>query len=329
MPNRLLKVALIALAIALSSFVVACSGDDGPTPDDVTPSFNDDPTPIEGLATAAPFPVEIPRSDGKALRLEAAPTRIVSLSPATTEIIYALGAEAALVGVDTGSDFPTAASAIQPRVTLGSAAAEQIASLDPDLILMNQDQGGLLAALDQRNLPVYFNDAAGITTIEQVFAQIGLIGKATGKSDEASALIATLGGRLQTVVAAVQGVNSTTSPRVFHELGADLRTASEGSLQGDLYRTLRAQNIARDGGGSPYPQLSNESVIASLPDVIVIAHTGATPDAVAARPGWADLPAVTDGRVSTIDPAASSRPGPRIIDALEALAKLVYPERFE
>lgn len=332
-PSILRVSALAATALVLgvgAAFLTACSGDDDGNGASDTPTFTDDPTPIEGVSTIAQFPVVIPRSDGKTLTLNAVPTRIVSMSPGATEIIYAIGAESALIAVDTESDFPTQVATLSARIPPGPDAAAQIAALNPDLVIINQDQGGLVAALDQRNLPVYYQDAnTALTTVEQVFGQIALIGKATGKNDEASALVATLGARVQTITGAVQGINSTTSPRVFHELSTDLRTASEGSLPGDLYRILRARNIAGDGGGAPYPQMTEQAVVASAPDVIIIAHPDTTAASVAARPGWNTVPAVTEDAITTVDPDAAIRPGPRIVDTLEAIAKAVYPERFQ
>ncbi len=328
----ILRIGVVATAAFILAFTVACSGDDngGSNGDANTPAFTDDPTPIEGVSTIAQFPVEIPRSDGKTLTLNAVPTRIVSMSPGATEIIYAIGAESVLIAVDTESDYPTEVATLSARIPPGPDAAAQIAALNPDLVIINQDRGGLVAALDQRNLPVYYQDATtALTTVEQVLGQIALIGKATGKTDEASALVASLGARVQTVTAAVQGVNSTTSPRVFHELSAALRTASDGSLPGDLYRILHAQNIAGDGGGAPYPQMTEQAVVASLPDIIIIAHPDATAASIAARPGWNTIPAVTDNAITAVDPASAIRPGPRIVDALEAVAKAVYPNRFQ
>jgi iron complex transport system substrate-binding protein len=110
-----------------------------------------------------------------------------------------------------------------------------------------------------------------------------------------------------------------------------LFTVSEGSFIGDLYRTLRARNIAGDGGGSAYPQMTQEAVIASAPEVIILAdeESGVTIDSVKARPGWDVIPAVQNDRIYGIDPDIISRPGPRVIDALEQLGEAIYPERFE
>jgi iron complex transport system substrate-binding protein len=133
------------------------------------------------------------------------------------------------------------------------------------------------------------------------------------------------------VTDAVQGLSQAAGPKVYHEVTPQLVTASEASLEGDLYRLLRARNIAGAGGGTAYPQLSPETIVAANPDVIVIASGSgaATPEAVGARAGWGDIVAMQESRTFTIDGAIVSRRGPRIVDALEQLGESLYPDRFE
>ena len=104
-----------------------------------------------------------------------------------------------------------------------------------------------------------------------------------------------------------------------------------GLLIGSIYARLRATNIAGDGGGTAYPQLTQEAIIAANPTVIVLADEefGVTVESVRARPGWDAIDAVRNDRIYPIDPDIISRPGPRIVDALEQLAQQFYPEAFE
>lgn len=325
--KKSLWIAIAAFALGLA----ACGGDDNGRGDD-DPSFTDHPTPIEGLSTIASFPVDIPRSDDKTLTLTAPPQRIVSLSPGATEIIYALGAESALAAVDNNADFPQAAADFPTKLDAFEPNIEAIAATQPDLVIVASDIGGLVAALDQLNIPVFFQDIdTDITNIDDVFTQIVLLGKVTGKSSEAETLLADLEERVQNVRDGVQGLNNATTPKVFHELDSTLFTVSENSFIGDLYKTVRARNIAGDGGGSAYPQMTQEAVIASAPDVIVLADEefGVSIDSVKTRPGWDTMPAVQNDRIYAIDPDIISRPGPRIVDALEQLAQAIYPERFQ
>jgi iron complex transport system substrate-binding protein len=118
-------------------------------------------------------------------------------------------------------------------------------------------------------------------------------------------------------------------PRVYHEVDNTYFTAGPGSFINDIYALLKAQNIAAPTGQA-FPQLSAEAIIAANPEVIILADedAGESPQTVAARPGWGQIAAVQNHRVYTVDPDIVSRPGPRLVDALQALARLLYPERF-
>jgi iron complex transport system substrate-binding protein len=322
------KQALVLSCAALVLALAACGGDDDADDDNTGAT----PTLVTGTTPQAAYPVDIPRSDGTTLTVEAPPQRIVSLSPAATEIIYALGAEASLVAVDNQADYPEAAANFPTKVDAFEPNVEAIAAADPDLVVVATDIGGLVAALDGLNIPVFYQDIdTDIQSIDDVFTQITHLGSVTGKNAEAEALIADLGERVQAVKGQVEDVDTATSPKIFHELDSTLFTVSENSFIGDLYQTLRAQNIAGDGGGTAFPQMTNEAVVAAAPDVMILADEefGVTVDSVKARPGWDTIPAVSNNRIIGIDPDIISRPGPRIVDALEQLGVAIYPERFE
>jgi len=322
---------LFAVALAGALAAAACGGGN-----DSSPSKRqnpNEPTLIGAPSASAPsYPIEVRRSDGKTLTVGQAPKRIVSLSPGATEILYAIGAEGQIAAVDKQADYPDAAKDFPTKVDAFEPNVEAIAALQPDLVIVATDINGLVARLDGLNIPVYFADInTDIKTVDDVMTQINLLGRVTGHNDQAAALLDTLGQRLRAVKDKVQGINQTTSPKVYHELDSTFFTASEGSFVGDLYRTLRARNIAGDGGGNPYPQMTQEAIIASDPDVIVLADEefGVSIDSVKARPGWANIAAVKNNRIVAIDPDIISRPGPRIVDALEQLGKGIYPERFQ
>jgi iron complex transport system substrate-binding protein len=116
---------------------------------------------------------------------------------------------------------------------------------------------------------------------------------------------------------------------VYHELTADYYSAAPSSFIGDLYTVLKAQNIAA-GAPSAYPQLSAEVIIQRNPEVIVLANeeSGVTPSSVRQRPGWDAIDAVRNGNVCQVDPDVGLRPGPRIGEALDELARCLYPDRF-
>ncbi len=315
------------LVATLAVLMAACGGDDDPE----TRPFDDNPTEIAGIPTQAAFPIEVQRSDGQSLVVDAVVTRVVSLSPGATETIYALGAEAALVAVDNNADFPEAAASFATRVDAFQPNIEAIAALEPDLVIVPSDIGGIVGALDRLNIPVLFIDLdTDVQTIDDVLGQIGLMGRLTGTEARSAEIITDLTARVQVVEDGLRGLATAAGPTVYHELDSTFYTVSEQTFIGSLYRTLKARNIAEDGGGIAYPQLTQEAIIAANPEVIVLADEefGVTIDIVKARPGWNAIFAVQNDQIYAVDPDIISRPGPRIVDALEQLAGEFYPQVF-
>jgi iron complex transport system substrate-binding protein len=290
--------------------------------------FNDQPTAIP-VTEAPAFPISVKRSDGKMLSVPQPPVRVVSLSPGATEILYAIGAEASLVAVDKNADYPDAAKNFATKVDAFEPNIEAITALKPDLVIVASDTGGIVAKLDELKIPVYYIDLdKDVKSIDDVFSQISLLGRVTDKRDKARSVVAGLGDRRNKVTLAIRGVFSQNAPRVYHELDQTFYSASTESFVGDIYATLRMTNIAGDGHGVAYPQLTQEAIIAANPQLIILADEafGVSIDSVKARPGWSAIDAVKNNKVFAIDPNIISRPGPRIIDALEMVAKDAYPD---
>jgi iron complex transport system substrate-binding protein len=312
--------------LVLALLMVAC-GDDEP---EARP-FNDNPTEIAGIPTQAAFPIEVERSDGQQLVVDDVVTRVVSLSPGATETIYALGAEAALIAVDNNADYPTEAASFPTRVDAFQPNIEAIAALEPDLVIVPSDIGGIVGALDRLNIPVLFIDLdTDVQSVDDVLGQIALMGRLTGTEERAADLVVDITQRVRVIEDGLRGLATTGGPSVYHELDSTFYTVSEQTFIGSLYRTLKARNIAGDGGGIAYPQLTQEAIIDANPEVIVLADEefGVTIDIVKARPGWNAIFAVQNDQIYAIDPDIISRPGPRIVEALEQLAAQFYPQVF-
>jgi iron complex transport system substrate-binding protein len=176
---------------------------------------------------------------------------------------------------------------------------------------------------------LYVDIDSGVRTVDDVLAQIGVLGRVTGTSGRADALVASLRARIDKVTSALQSPAAGAPLSVYHELDSTFYSASDGTFIGDVYGILKMKNIA-GSGPTAYPQLTQEAIIAANPQIIVLADEafGVSIDSVKARPGWSAIDAVRDNRIFAINPDIVSRPGPRIVDALEQLAKAVYPERF-
>jgi len=317
--------------VAIGLVAAACSGG-GKSASNKTATAFVEPTTIVGAPTTAAYPVQLQRSDGKPLSIASAPKRIVSMSPGATEILYAIGAESALVAVDKQADFPDGAKNFPTKIDAFAPNVEAIRALNPDLVIIPSDTNGIVAKLDQLNITLLFLDIdTSVKTVDDVFGQIGMLGKITGHSTEATSLLDGLGARLKTIKDAVNGLDQTQTPKVYHELDSTYYTVSDSSFIGDLYHILKVNNIAGNGGGQAYPQMTQEAIIGANPGVIILADEdfGTTVDSVKARPGWSAIDAVKNNKIFGINADIISRPGPRIIDALEQLAKDIYPQRFK
>ncbi len=313
---RYLVLALLAV-VALA--VLACNGgDSGPTP---TPSAVEDAAPSPSPAA---FPVTVTDSNGKQVTFEFAPENIVALAPSFVEILFAIGAGDAVVAVDDNTDFPPEA-ATKTKLSGFEPSLEGIAALEPDLVIIFFDPGGLEDAMEGLGIPVLFLETPA--SIQGVFDQIELLSSVAGRLDEAENLIADMQAGIDAITEQLADVQE--GPSFFHELDSTLFTVGPGSFVGDLYDLLNAQNIA-DATGEPFPQMSAEAIIEADPEVIILADAefGESPDTVRGRPGWGSVSAVRNDRVHVIDPDIVSRPGPRLVEALRTLAAYLYPDLF-
>ncbi len=253
------------------------------------------------------------------LTLDAEPTRIVSLSPTGTEMLFAIGAGSQVVAVDDQSTYPADA----PRTKLSGfqPSTEAVAGYHPDLVLLSNDANGLLAGLKTLHVPALLLPAA--QTLADSYDQLRTLGAATGHQQQADQVAART---RQRITAAVASVPQAKGVSVYHELDPTYYSLTSSTFIGSLYSMFGLKDIADaapDQAGG-YPQLSAEFVVKAAPQLIVLADTnccGQTPATVAQRPGFATVPAVRDHHVLAVDDDIASRWGPRTADFAEALAK--------
>lgn len=308
----------VALALALT----ACGDDSATESSDTTPAeAGGSETPAEPAGDGA-FPVTVEAANG-AVTIDAAPTAIVSISPTATEMLFAIGAGDQVTAVDSFSNHPAEApitdlSAFEPNV-------EAIAGYEPDLVVLSDDMGGVVAALQAIDIPVI--QLAAATTIDDSYAQMEQLGAATGHLADAAAAVADLRTRIDEIVASVEPPAEPLT--YYHELDNTFYSVTSSTFIGEVYAMLGLENIADaadDGSAGGYPQLSVEYIVDADPDLIFLADTkccGQTAATVAARPGWDSLQAVTNGAVVELDDDIASRWGPRIADLLETVATAV------
>jgi cobalamin transport system substrate-binding protein len=271
---------------------------------------------------ASAFPLEVTDDSGGTVSLEAPPVAIVSLSAAHVEVLYAIGAGDQLIAGDLFSDCPAAAAELE-QLDSFTPSVEAITALEPDLVVLGFSDPDLQTALAGVGISSLLQESP--SDVAGVLDNIELLGRVTGHPEEATAYAAGMDARIDEIVAELP--EAAAPPKVFHEVDNTLFTAGPGSFVGDLYELLKAENIA-EATGEPFPQMTQEAIIAAAPDVIVLADEGEIENAqtVSARPGWDTIPAVQNERVYTVDPDIFNRPGPRMVEALETLSALLYQE---
>jgi cobalamin transport system substrate-binding protein len=281
--------------------------------------------------TPTSTPITLSDGLGREVKLAAPAQKIVSLAPSNTEILFAIGAGSQVMGRDNLSDYPEAASA---ATDIGSAFealnTELIVSLKPDLVLAAEiNTADQVKALEDLGITVYY--LKNPTTLEELYTNLEIVAQLTGRETEAATLIDDLKARVAAVDEKIATV--TEKPTAFYELDATdpakPYTVGKGTFITLLIERAGGQNIA--GDLDEYPQLSLEQVVAADPDFIILGDSayGITPESVATRPGWDGLSAVTNNQVFPFDDNLLSRPGPRLVEGLEALAKLLHPELFQ
>lgn len=276
-----------------------------------------------------PFPLTVTDGLGRSVTIQAEPQRIISLAPSCTEILFALGLGSRVVGVDKFSNYPPEVAGIEKVGGFSDPSVEKIASLKPDLLLGTSMHKKFLPQFEALGAPVLLLEPRNV---DGVLADIRLVGRATGRPEAAEKLAQQISERIERVRSKVQTVPVDQRPWVYYEVYSEpIMTVGPGTLIHQLIELAGGRNIAYDAQ-TDYPEFSSEVIIQRNPDVIIFPsfHGSAalTPEKLRARPGWARIRAVREGRVYPIDADIISRPGPRIADAVEELAHLILPQQF-
>jgi iron complex transport system substrate-binding protein len=325
--GRTLPALLLAL-VALTA--AACAGPAAtPTPaptaaPTVAPTATLAPTPTPSPVAA--FPITLTDDEGTTVDLKAEPRKIVSLTPAATETLFALGLGDRVMGkVEDFTVYPPEAAGVPDVAKFGSVDVERIVALGADLVIAggsNFNPPEAITQLRSLGVPTLVLFAPDVATARK---DIELIGTATGTADKATSLTDAIGAAFDAVKAATAGL---PAPRVFYELDA-----SKGFFgpAPDYFGT----EMIKVAGGEPLTsgtpgvyQIQAEQIVGFDPQVILLgdAAYGVTADQVAARPGWGTLAAVKEGAIRPIDDVIVTRPGPRLAEGIRALALAIHPD---
>jgi iron complex transport system substrate-binding protein len=276
-------------------------------------------TPPASPAAGSSFPATVSAANGP-VHIGSRPAAIISLSPTSTEMLYAIGAGSQVKAVDSDSDYPpqapmTKLSGFQPNV-------EAIVGYKPDLVVVDGNSGGLIKSLAAFKIPVLELPAAA--KLSDVYTQFDELGKATGHLAQAEQENARLRSQLARIAAAAP--HHTAPLTYYYELDQTYYSVTSDTFVGQLLHLLGMKSIADTATGAAaaggYPQLSPEFIIKANPDYMILADTVCCHQSaatVAHRSGWSGLTAVKDGHVIALNDDIASRWGPRITDLLQTV----------
>lgn len=325
MKVNLKKISLLLALMLILVGLVACANDNNGNGEDIV-----EPPVQNDADVAEKHYLSIEDAFGNIVTLEKAPERIISMAPSNTEILYALGLGEKIVGVSAFCDYPEEALAVDKIGDFLATNLEKVIELEPDLIVN-------YGMLEDDAMKIYSD--AGIPvisfmpeSIDEVIVAIKQIAIATNSVELGNDLVENMENHRDEIVAKVQ---ETDSVKVFYEIWHDpLMAAGEGSFVDGLIRLANGVNVASDAEGE-YPNYDLEQLIENDPEFYLTANmeTGGfaenTVESISARPGYDNISAVKNGDVYLIDGNIISRPGPRIVEGLEIIARILHPEVFE
>jgi iron complex transport system substrate-binding protein len=263
---------------------------------------------------------------GRTLSLPVRPSRVVSLAPSLTEIVFAVGAGPRLVGDTSYCDYPEEAKRLTHVGDTLNPNIESIIGLKPDLVLVStaSQLEAFTRQLDQQHIPVYISDPRDLNAVLNSIETLGAVLGETERGQQVA------NGLRERAKAVEEKVANRRSISVFYQVAAEpLYTAGRDSFVTDLIRRAGGLSVTRDVPGG-WPRYSNESALAARPEAVIIPigeAMGTGSDSQLAE-SLKKSPAAVEGRVYPINGDLLSRPGPRLVDGFEQIARVLHPEAF-
>ncbi|HYM53294.1 MAG TPA: ABC transporter substrate-binding protein [Candidatus Dormibacteraeota bacterium] len=312
---------LFALTLLLAACAPAPGTSQGPIASP-SPSATATPQP------ATSYPLTLTDDAGREVTIAADPQRIVSLAPSNTEIVCALEACDQVVGVTDFDDYPPQVVDIEKVVVFAQVDVEKVVAAEPDLVLAAGNEFTATAVIDQLTELGLAVVVLYPESLDEVYADIELVGAALDAQAGAAELVDSMQARVEAVETAVADAER---PRTYYEVSifeGTIYTAGEGSFLASLIDIAGGEPITGDPLAT---SIQLEELVAADPELILLGDAAydatVTPESVSARMGWSEMAAVRDGRVLPMpDDLLITRPGPRIVDGLEALARAIHPD---
>jgi iron complex transport system substrate-binding protein len=278
------------------------------------------------------FPVTITDDANQEVTLEEEPETIVSIQASNTEIAFALGLGDKIIGVSDYDNYPKEALEIQ-KVGAQDINAELVLSLLPDMALVTdyhyKTHPDVLQKFEEAGIDVIV--VGGATSFEDTYSNIEMIGAATGSKSKAEEIISDMKERLQVIKDKATAAN-VDKKKVWVEVSPapDIFTTGKNTFMHEMLESIQAVNAAGDQEG--WVKMTEEEIVKLNPEVIITTYGFREDDPKAGvlnREGWSEVPAIKSGNVFDVDSDTVTRPGPRLIEGVETLAELIYPEIFK
>jgi iron complex transport system substrate-binding protein len=323
------KLNVFLFALLLSIFALAGCGDSAADkPKESTAGNENQSAQQEEQA----FPVTITDALENEVIIESKPEKIVSLIPSNTEIAYELGLGEQIVGVSDFDNYPEEA-AEKEKIGGMEFNVEKIISLQPDLVLAHgsnalNSEAGLQQLRDAGITVLVVNDA---TNFNEAYDSIVMIGTASGEKEKAETIVADMKSQVEEIKTKAKAIKEEDKKSVFVEVSPapEIYAAGTNTFIDEMLQIINAKNAVAEEG---WPKMDPEAVIKSNPDVIITTHGYYSGDAVKnvlSRDGWQEINAVKNQQVVDVHSDKVTRPGPRLVEGVEELAKAVYPEVFK
>ncbi|MFC5604928.1 ABC transporter substrate-binding protein [Sporosarcina koreensis] len=313
------------LTAILAAFLLAACGTDNAEKDNKTGTEN---TQKENQTAEAAFPITLTDAVGNDITIEKAPETIVSMIPSNTEILFALGLNDEIVGVNDWDDYPEEALE-KEKIGGMEFNVEKIISMTPDIVFAHESMLGTGdAGLEQlRDAGINVFVVKNAADFDQTYETIQTIGKATGKTEEAATIVEDMKAKVEEVLAKTAKVEK--EKRVFIETSdaPEIYAPGKNTFMQEILDMIGAENVVTEDG---WALISPEEIVKQNPDVILVMYSY-VPDIVESvknRDGFSDIIAVKEDAVIQVDENLTSRTGPRLAQGLEEVAKAIYPEAF-
>ena len=274
----------------------------------------------------AKYPVTITDVFGSKVTIDKEPERIVALAPSTVEVLYELGLGDKIVGLTEYCDYPSEAKSKPKLGDFNGVNIEKIIEAKPDLIFAGTGMSKQeFQKLNDLKFKVIVTEAETVSQIPETFM---MIGKAVNRKDEAKSLADKVTAKINDIKAKTKDVEKVKTYYVLSYGKAGNWTAGKGTFISDLINIAGGENVSDDIDG--WKEYSLEKIVEKDPDLILVSDmiANGNKNLLDNENGYKDTSAVKNKRVAILDDDLTQRPGPRIVEGIELIAKAIHPEIF-